>query len=167
MSVCIRTAEAADAADFAYVLCESWKAVYQDLLTPEQLTENTDLARRTAFFELLLPDAGCFLARDGGVPCGICSVGPERSGELSGWGEVISLYTLPAYWGRGLGRALMDRALSALAADGYRDVCLWAFEANARACRFYEKFGFVKDGARKHSRFPDVPEIRFRKEGIR
>lgn len=54
MSVCIRTAEAADAADFAYVLCESWKAAYQDLLTPEQLTENTDLARRTAFFERLL-----------------------------------------------------------------------------------------------------------------
>ena len=107
----IRTATAADAADFAYVLCESWKAAYRDILTPERLADQTDLARRTAFFERLLPDPGCFLARDGGNPCGICSVSPERSGELPGWGEVVSLYTLPAYWGSGLGRALMDRAL--------------------------------------------------------
>lgn len=126
----IRTATAADAADFAYVLCESWKAAYRDILTPERLADQTDLARRTAFFERLLPDPGCFLARDGGNPCGICSVSPERSGELPGWGEVVSLYTLPAYWGSGLGRALMDRALDALAAAGYANVCLWAFEAN-------------------------------------
>ena len=33
----IRTATAADAADFAYVLCESWKAAYRDILTPERL----------------------------------------------------------------------------------------------------------------------------------
>lgn len=78
----IRTATAADAADFAYVLCESWKAAYRDILTPERLADQTDLARRTAFFERLLPDPGCFLARDGGNPCGICSVSPERSGEL-------------------------------------------------------------------------------------
>ena len=114
----IRTATAADAADFAYVLCESWKAAYRDILTPERLADQTDLARRTAFFERLLPDPGCFLARDGGNPCGICSVSPERSGELPGWGEVVSLYTLPAYWGSGLGRALMDRALDAAAKAG-------------------------------------------------
>ena len=162
----IRTATAADAADFAYVLCESWKAAYRDILTPERLADQTDLARRTAFFERLLPDPGCFLARDGGNPCGICSVSPERSGELPGWGELVSLYTLPAYWGSGLGRALMDRALDALAAAGYANVCLWAFEANGRACCFYEKCGFTRDGARKHSRFADVPEIRFVRKNV-
>ena len=170
----IRTATAADAADFAYVLCESWKAAYRDILTPERLADQTDLARRTAFFERLLPDPGCFLARDGGNPCGICSVSPERSGELPGWGEVVSLYTLPAYWGSGLGRALMDRALDALAAAGspyggapeklLED--LGRGEANGPACRFYEKCGFTRDGARKHSRFADVPEIRFVRKNV-
>lgn len=79
---------------------------------------------------------------------------------------MVSLYTLPAYWGSGLGRALMDRALDALAAAGYANVCLWAFEANGRACRFYEKCGFTRDGARKHSRFADVPEIRFVRKNV-
>lgn len=132
---------------------------------PSRLADQTDLARRTAFFERrcrtrALPRARRRQSR------GICSVSPERSGELPGWGEVVSLYTLPAYWGSGLGRALMDRALDALAAAGYANVCLWAFEANGRACRFYEKCGFTRDGARKHSRFADVPEIRFVRKNV-
>lgn len=33
MSITVRRATAGDAHDFAYVLCESWKAAYKDIIT--------------------------------------------------------------------------------------------------------------------------------------
>jgi len=32
---------------------------------------------------------------------------------------------------------------------GYREIILWTFEENKRARYFYEKYGFVLDGAKK------------------
>jgi ribosomal protein S18 acetylase RimI-like enzyme len=62
-------------------------------------------------------------------------------------GELYAIYVTPAWWSAGAGRALMESALSALEADGYRRAVLWVLADNARARRFYERAGFTPDGA--------------------
>ncbi|MDR1132204.1 MAG: GNAT family N-acetyltransferase, partial [Oscillospiraceae bacterium] len=66
---------------------------------------------------------------------------------LRGYGELVSLYLLPEYFGRGYGTKLLNAALAGLSDLGYKDIFLWVLEENLRAVHFYEKYGFRKSGA--------------------
>ena len=81
---------------------------------------------------------------------------------MEGFGEVVAIYALASYWGRQVGKPLMDRAVEELRAQGFPNIMLWAFEANARARRFYEKYGFVFDGTYKDSGLNGAKEVRYR-----
>jgi GNAT superfamily N-acetyltransferase len=61
-------------------------------------------------------------------------------------GEILRLYTHPRGWGRGAGRALLDRALEALRASGQTQAWLNTEERNERGRRFYEQRGWSEDG---------------------
>jgi GNAT superfamily N-acetyltransferase len=61
-------------------------------------------------------------------------------------GEIVRLYTHPRGWGRGAGRALLDRALGALRAAGLRQAWLNTEERSERARRFYLRHGWREDG---------------------
>lgn len=67
-----------------------------------------------------------------------------------------SLYVLPAHAGRGVGSALLDVAKS-LRPEGF---CLWVFESNQPARRFYRTRGLVElehtDGSTNEERAPDL-----------
>jgi ribosomal protein S18 acetylase RimI-like enzyme len=61
-------------------------------------------------------------------------------------GEVTRLYTHPRAWGRGLGTALLDRALEALRVAGHAQAWLYTEERNERGVRFYENRGWRVEG---------------------
>jgi putative acetyltransferase len=73
--------------------------------------------------------------------------------EHEGW--IDHLYVHPDHQGRGVGPALLAKALEA-----GRPMQLWTFEQNARARRFYEARGFeaveFTDGSGNEERQPDV-----------
>jgi GNAT superfamily N-acetyltransferase len=108
---------------------------------------------------------------------GYASFGPERDVLDTPWpypltsagsdGEVAELYALyvhPAWWSTGTGRALMDQVLAKARATGYGCITLWVLEANARARRFYQRAGFIPDGARHVlDDLGGVTEIRYRR----
>lgn len=105
-------------------------------------------ARRRAAYERWLgePDAFVLVAREQGATIGYALVRvtagsptwaePERAGEV----ETLSL--LPRARGRGLGRALLDRAAAELAAIGVDEMRLTAVATNHKAIRFYQREGF-------------------------
>lgn len=163
MTIKIRNATASDAYDFAYVLCESWKAAYKSIITPDEMAKNTEIEKRGAFFEKLIPSGKgqFFIGYDENKPCGICSTCPSRDVDMKDFGEIVAIYTLSEYWGKGVGMMLMDTALAGLKRQGYDRVMLWAFEANSRARRFYEKYGFIFDGTYKESGFTNAKEVRY------
>lgn len=70
----------------------------------------------------------------------------SRFAELENFGEIVSLYLLPEYIGRGYGKKLMEYVVCELKKLGYSDIFLWVLEENARARAFYERFGFAADG---------------------
>jgi len=163
----VHNATVADSHDFADIICASWKAAYAGIISPEELTAKTDVEKRAAFFEKEIA-AGqnyFYLAFDGDNPCGACSVRKSRDKNLPDWGEIVALYILKEYWGSGVGKLLMETVLAELKRMGYQNVFLWTFEKNARARRFYEKYGFVFDSTYKDSGLKDrekTREVRYR-----
>lgn len=63
------------------------------------------------------------------------------------------MYVRPDHHGTGVGTLLLEAVLPTRPAE------LWVVEANPRARRFYEKHGFVPDGARFVDDL-DIVEIR-------
>jgi GNAT superfamily N-acetyltransferase len=102
-----------------------------------------------AFFsERVLPTSSVEVADlpDGGI-VGFCVV-------KDGWVE--HLYVHPLQQGKGIGSALLHRAMTQQP-DG---LTLWVFEENHGARRLYERFGFVvverTDGSGNEERQPDL-----------
>lgn len=77
---------------------------------------------------------------------GVCvAISPTRSEVGLVTGEVAAIYVDPDHWRSGIGAALMNDALTSLAAG--RRVIAWCFAGNDRALAFYRAFGFEPDGA--------------------
>lgn len=77
-----------------------------------------------------------------GEVVGNCEIG-FRGGKKSGHRSAIAIAVLKAYWGQGIGSAMMAELISAARAhDGCRIVELEFIEGNDRARALYEKFGF-------------------------
>lgn len=73
------------------------------------------------------------------------------------------LYTEPASWRRGLGRALLNAAMVELRERGFREVTLWTAEWNTSR-GFYEGLGWERDGATRDKTFAGgtFTEVRYR-----
>ena len=57
-------------------------------------------------------------------------------------GEIVSIYILSEYMGKGDGKKLLKAVLDKLADMGFEDVFLWVLEENLRARNFYEYCGW-------------------------
>ncbi|MGW8402112.1 GNAT family N-acetyltransferase, partial [Streptomyces lydicus] len=78
-------------------------------------------------------------------------------------GELFALYVTPQLIGTGVGRALMAAGTDRARTKGFRALYLWVVRGNTRARRFYERAGFVPDGAEEAYEVGgrSVPELRY------
>ena len=74
---------------------------------------------------------------------GTSSYCKSRSEEFKNFGEIVSIYLLPEYIGKGYGKKLFEATISKLVDIGYKDIFLWVLEENMRARYFYENQKFV------------------------
>ncbi len=97
------------------------------------------------FLRHLIEAAEVMVAEDGGLLGFLALEGDE----------VRALYLAPEARGRGIGRALLERAKAARGR-----LWLWVFEANGRAVAFYEREGFRvaerTDGSGNEEGLPDL-----------
>ena len=85
-----------------------------------------------------LPEASYSALDSRGMVCGFITVS-----RVSTTGAMIpQISILPSHQGRGLGKALMARALSALACQGCKTVGLTVTVENRRALEWYQREGF-------------------------
>ena len=104
------------------------------------------------------------------VLVGWVAAGPCRDDDRpqSHQGEVYACYVLPQRWRQGVGRLLFTHAAGVLAQAGRGDITLWVLEANSPARRFYESFGFHRDGGRQILDLGGpVAEVRYRRPAVR
>ncbi len=85
----------------------------------------------------------------GGKDLGAGSCGLSRDEDNPALGEIVSFYFLPETWGQGYAASLMGFLLARLREMGCVKAHLWVLTKNARARRFYEKYGFRINGNEK------------------
>lgn len=119
---------------------ESWKFAYKDIM-PQDYLESIPAGRwipnldKEGMNTLVLLEDGMFV--------GTSSYCKSRFSDFSNFGEIVSIYVLPQYIGKGYGKKLLDAVVEELAQLGFRDIFLWVLEDNLRARKFYEKAGFT------------------------
>lgn len=163
----IRVATIADVPAIAAVHLSSWRAAYTDITPPgfmDTVTIDTRLVRwEETFTGPASRTTETTIAIDGDAVLGICSFGPRRTPRSDIVGEIYSLHIGPASWRRGLGRMLLDDALSRLIARGFGSAVLWVLRDNAGARAFYEVQGWALTGEEQideRSGFA-IPEVRY------
>lgn len=140
-------AEAVEAVHYS-----SREAVYKDR-TADWPPPGLDRAGRVARWRRWLEDPRIvsIVALEAGRITGFCTLRPsgDEDADPALVAEMPTLYVDPHSWGRGLGRALCDEAITRAIAKGFRDLTLWVLEMNTQARGFYEAFGFLPDGHSK------------------
>lgn len=120
---------------------ESWKYAYKDILSQDYL-DSIPEGQWASHIEQ--ENRKNLVMVQDGIIIGTSGFGKSRMAEMDGFGEIISLYFLPEYMGKGYGRLLLQAVVSELKKMGFDKVFLWVLEKNRNARHFYEKCGFVQ-----------------------
>ena len=147
-SVAIRPAVAADAAAIGRIYVETWRTTYAGMLPDRVLVGMSEQRQRLRWAQWFQRPGAEFalVAHDRGAgPIGFVSCGPARARALvpagvKGAGEVFTLYVLPDFQGRGVGRRLLGGAFQGLADRRFGSAVVWVLAANP-ARFFYEALG--------------------------
>jgi GNAT superfamily N-acetyltransferase len=145
MSVLLRPVADEDLAGIGDLHYRSRATAYADILSPEALTFGSPAALGEWWAERWKWERETHrltVATVDGALAGFTYLGPS---EAAGVAELSAIHADPEFLGKGVGRALMIDAVSALRPYGDRAV-LWVLEGNARARAFYEKGGWAADG---------------------
>ncbi|MDE3031027.1 MAG: GNAT family N-acetyltransferase [Acidobacteriota bacterium] len=162
-SVRVRRATAEDAPALARVFIDSWRGAYRGIVA-DSIIDALDLEQTTSWLGQLVAatSAQTLVAEiESGQIVGFTRLGAEP--DNPGHGHVFALYVSPSSSGRGVGRLLLEKALTILDPLSSRTVTLWVFEENARARTLYAHAGFVPDGARRVEESYGAQEIRLQR----
>jgi ribosomal protein S18 acetylase RimI-like enzyme len=154
----IRKADIRDAAEIGRVYTSSWKTAYKGLI-PQAYLDGLSEEHWVPSFENWLADrtVTAVVLTEGQKIVGCSAYVEARDEGLPGWGEIISIYLLPDYFGKGYGKKLFRHTLGLMEQEGYRCIYLWVLKGNFRAIRFYEKNGFAFNGDTMQISIMDEP----------
>jgi GNAT superfamily N-acetyltransferase len=156
MTVELRQARRGDELAVAEIHVRSWQEAYRGLM-PDAYLDALDPRDRAAVytFEASDPSAPTTVvaveAGDGGEGAisGFATFCPSRDEDAPGFGEIVALYVDPDRHQGGVGRLLMAEARRCLQGAGFTQALLWVLDGNTRAASFYEREGWLPDGARR------------------
>ena len=147
--------------DMSLLHALGWRAAYRDSIPADYMSREITDSRWVPVFRQNCEE-GVYhglLLYNGDVPLCCATYGPARvdrsagdticsfsSPDLACWGELISLYGHPDFWGQGYGSLVMGEVLRRLKETGYPGCFLYVLRENGRARRFYEMQGFAWDG---------------------
>lgn len=136
----IRKATIDDVQDISRIHALSWKFAYKGIIPQAFLDELKEDHWESAFVDWIKDNVlTAQILFENDKPIGCVAYGKSRDEALPDWGEIVSLYLLPEYFGKGYGNKLLDFALSDLKEYGYESIYLWVLKDNRRARSFYEK----------------------------
>lgn len=168
-AVRIRRMTAADVDAVSAVRVRGWQHAYRGLMPQaylDAMSVAADAERRRAWFDRKAPEVSDLVAARDGEVIGWASVGPARDPDVApGAGELLALYVAPELIGTGVGGALLAAGTADARAKGFPALYLWVVRGNTLARRFYERAGFVPDGAEGADEVGgrSVPELRYRR----
>jgi GNAT superfamily N-acetyltransferase len=140
--VFLRVALVADAESLTGLHLDCWDDAYTGLVPQRILDQRrADAAARVERWQGILDgDEPTWVADRAGHLVGFASAGPGRDNDVDIELELKALYVRAAWWGTGVGYALLWETIADRAAY------LWVLKGNDRAIGFYERQGFALDG---------------------
>jgi GNAT superfamily N-acetyltransferase len=147
----IRVAQIHDAERLAALSGATFRETFGHLYPPEDLAaflEQSHSAGRWRDF-LADPSMQTWVAEEASQPIGYALAGPCQlpHPEVTGTcGELKRIYVVRSQQGTGVGRVLLDEALTWLKAQGRQAIWLGVYSGNDRARALYEKRGFRQVG---------------------
>ena len=146
MNVLLRPATSADAPRVATLLIETRRA-----FMPYAPSAHPEPELRDWVASVLIPSGGVTVAEAHDRVVGVMATSHSEQGS---W--INQMAVDPALVNQGVGTLLLAHAMRTLTLP----ICLYAFQANSGARRFYERYGFVPieftDGQANEERCPDV-----------
>ena len=143
----IRRAEPEDAVVLAELGARTFSETFAADNTPEDMAAYLDasfnLAQQAA--ELSDPASTFFIAEVGGLAAGYAKLHagePAEGIEGAKPVELVRLYVLREWLGRGVGEALMRACVDEAQRAGHETIWLGVWERNGRAQAFYRKWNF-------------------------
>ncbi len=141
-----RDASVEDFAAIAELQIENWRSVYRGIL-PDAYLDDTIVEERREFWRTASrarPEGQLVLVTTtDDVLAGFISVYLNADPGIDA--TIENLHVRPHLQGRGLGRRLLAAAAERLIAIPAKSVCLWVFDANGAAIRFYRRLGGAAD----------------------
>lgn len=122
---------------------ESWKCTYKDII-PQSYLESIPSGKWATHLDNI--GMNTLVILENSQIIGTSSYCKSRFSDFADFGEIVSIYLLPEYMGKGYGKKLLEAVKDELVALGYRSIFLWVLEDNIRARAFYEKAGFSLSG---------------------
>lgn len=162
-SYVVRDPAPEDVEAFAELHVRVWRATYRGLMDDDVVDRLTVESFRPLWYSVAkayaqdaVPDDGRAMkvAVLGQEAVGFLMCGPARDEDAPVPHQLWSLNVAPEHQGSGVAQRLMDEVLG----DG--PAYLWVARSNDRAIRFYERNGFVLDGALASDQHDGVTEVR-------
>lgn len=119
---------------------QSWKYTYKDIIPESYLNS---IPSGTWADNINKNGAKNIIMLEKNTIIGTLSFGRSRWEKYSNYGEIISIYFLPQYIGKGYGKVLLSMAIKEMKNLGFTKILLWVLEENYKARNFYGKYGFV------------------------
>jgi GNAT superfamily N-acetyltransferase len=169
----IRRAVEADAPALGVLHTRVWRDAYRGIIPVSVLDRFRTRARgirwQVNIRRSRVDGVRNWVVEEDGELRGFLTTGPARDPDVQGLAELWGIYLDVSQWGSGAGARLMALALRDLRARGATGGVLWVLRDNRRARRFYERFGWRPDGARKLLRIGGYPiwEVRYRRDFTR
>ncbi|MFF2244014.1 GNAT family N-acetyltransferase [Arthrobacter sp. NPDC058130] len=146
----VRAATEDDAARLAEIHIAAWRATYRGVMTDEYL-DGLDAERAATAWRrnILEPREGTLhlVVQSGDEVVGFAILGPATGDTATGTGQVHAINVHPDWWAQGAGSILFAAAEQMFIERGYRRAFLWVAAGNNRAISFYNKRGWLDDGA--------------------
>ncbi|KGK85878.1 GCN5 family acetyltransferase [Desulfosporosinus sp. HMP52] len=136
----IRKATLHDVKHISRIHALSWKSAYKGIIPQAYLDDLKEDFWVSALENWIKDDvltAQIIFENDRTIGC--VAYGKSRDKSLPDWGEIVSIYLLPEYFGKGCGNKLLETALLDLKQSDYQNIYLWVLKENLRARHFYEK----------------------------
>ncbi|MBU1144596.1 MAG: GNAT family N-acetyltransferase [Firmicutes bacterium] len=143
-NVIIRKANSNDANGKGYVHYKSWIETYTGLF-PEEIIDHLSLERSIQIAKD--HPENTYIAIVDGKIVGFSSYLEARDDDSENSGEIVAVYVLKDYQGKGIGKRLMKVCYQEL--SHFKKILLWVLKSNLKAIRFYESEKFISDGKTK------------------